>query len=299
MRRPGILLTLSGIALAAVAGYGVATRLAERAPHHRFFDDRPKVLVIAHRGGSHLRPENTLEAFSNAIAIGADLLEMDIRSTQDGVLVVIHDATVDRTTEGSGAVGALKLEQLQKLDAGFRWSADGGNTFPFRGAGVRIPALEEVFSRFPAVRMNIEIKNPPGAAVASPLCELIRAHRMQERVLVASMSDEAIAAFRGVCPEVATSLATSEGRTFVFASYAGLESAYTPRGVALQVPDRLRDRIIATHGLVEAAHGRNLKIHAWTVNDEARMRELVAMGIDGIITDRPDALARILGRGRL
>jgi len=257
------------------------------------------VWVIAHRGGSHLRPENTLEAFSNATAVGADVLEMDVRSTADGALVVIHDATVDRTTDGSGAVETMTLGDLQKQDAAFRWSADGGKTFPFRSKGVRVPTLESVFARFPATRMNLEIKHPPGSAIARPLCEQIRAHRMAERVLVASMSDEAIGAFRSACPEVATSLAASEARTFVYASYAWLAAAYTPRGVALQVPDRLRDRILATPGLVEAAHRRNLKVHAWTVNDEARMRELVAIGIDGIITDRPDALARILGRGRL
>jgi glycerophosphoryl diester phosphodiesterase len=257
------------------------------------------MLVIAHRGGSHLRPENTLEAFANAFAIGADVLEMDLRWTADGVPVVLHDATVDRTTDGSGPVDARELDRLQELDAGFRWSPDGGKTFPYRGTGMRIPSLDEVFTRFPAARMNLEIKNPPGTAAAKPLCDRIRAHRMSDRVLVASMSDGAIAAFRTACPEVATSLATSEGRTFVFASYAWLDRALTPRGVALQVPDRLRDRVVVTPGLVEAAHGRNLKIHAWTVNDEVRMRALVQIGIDGIITDRPDLLARILGRGRL
>lgn len=298
MRSGPTLLALCAVVVAA-AGYGVAALLAERAREHRFFAAAPKVLVIAHRGGSYLRPENTLEAFSNAVAIGADVLEMDVRSTADGTLVVIHDATADRTTDRSGPVDAMKLDQLQQLDAGFRWSPDGGKTFPFRGAGVRVPTLAEVFSRFPSMRMNIEIKNPPGIAIARPLCGLIRSHRLTERVLVASMSDEAIAAFRGACPEIATSLAASEARTFVYASYAWLSSACTPRGVALQIPDRLRDRSIATPGLVDAAHGRNLKIHAWTVNDEARMRELAAIGIDGIITDRPDVLARILGRGRL
>jgi glycerophosphoryl diester phosphodiesterase len=298
VRSSGAIITVFVLAV-VMAGIAGALLIAQPAANHLFFSDARKVLVIAHRGGSHLRPENTLEAFANALAAGADVLEMDVRSTVDGALVVIHDATVDRTTDGSGAVEAMTLAKLQKLDAGFRWSPDGGKTFPFRGAGIRIPALEEVFSRFPQMRMNLEIKNPPGATAARPLCDRIRAHRMQERVLVASMSDEAITAFRAICPEIATSLATSEGRTFVFASYAWLESAVTPRGVALQVPDRLRGRDIATPRLVAAAHGRNLRIHAWTVNEEARMRELAAMGIDGILTDRPDVLARILGRGRL
>lgn len=293
-------IALGASVLAAIAvTIGGAVLLARPAADHRFFAGAPNVLGIAHRGGAHLRPENTLEAFANALAAGADVLEMDVRSTVDGALVVIHDATADRTTDGSGAVDAMTLANLQKLDAGFRWSPDGGKTFPFRGAGVRIPTVDQVFARFSAARMNLEIKNPPGTAIAKPLCERIRAHGRSERVLVASMSDEAITAFRDACPEVATSLAASEARTFVFASYARLGSAYTPRAAALQLPDRLRDRVLVTPGLVEAAHGRNLKIHAWTVNDEARMRELVAMGIDGILTDRPDVLARILGRGRL
>src|SRR5690348_8923683 len=110
-------------------------------------------LFFAHRGGSLLAPENTLPAFKQGVACGADALELDIQTTSDGELVVIHDPTVDRTTDGSGPVAAYTLEKLQRLDAGYRLSLDGGATYPFRGQGITIPTLREVFERFPQMRI--------------------------------------------------------------------------------------------------------------------------------------------------
>src|SRR5574341_1011125 len=168
------LLLLIGAAAAICGGLALT---AHPAPDHPFFaSERPGAQVIAHRGGAHLRPENTLAAFSHAVEIGADVVDTDVRTTADGAIVCIHDATVERTTEGAGRVESLTLGELQKLDAGYRWSTDGGRTYPFRGQGIRVPSLEEVLVRFPRARMNVEIKNPPGEALARPLCELIRRH---------------------------------------------------------------------------------------------------------------------------
>ncbi len=257
-------------------------------PGHPFLrDEKPGVQVIAHRGGAGLRPENTHAAFLHAAELGADILEMDLRLTADGAIVVIHDATVDRTTDGSGAVAALTFERLRALDAGYRWSPDGGKTFPYRGRGLRVPALEEVLERLPAARMVVEMKQfaPPSAAA---LCALIRRAGMQRKVLVASFADDALRAFRDACPEVATSMSAYEARLFVT-----LRGFYAPAAVALQVPDRMRETVLVTPELLAMARGRNLKLHAWTVNDEARMRELVRLGVDGIMTDRPDLLLRL------
>jgi len=257
-------------------------------PGHPFFrDEKPGVQVIAHRGGAGLRPENTLAAFLHAAQLGADVLEMDVRLTADAAIVVIHDATVDRTTDGSGAVAGLTLERLRALDAGYRWSADGGKTFPYRGRGLRVPALEEVFERVPAARMVVEMKQfaPPSAAA---LCALIRRAGMQRKVLVASFANDALRAFRDACPEVATSMSAFEARLFVM-----LRGFYAPAAVALQVPDRMRETVLVTPELLATARGRNLKLHAWTVNDDARLRELVRLGVDGIMTDRPDLLLAI------
>jgi glycerophosphoryl diester phosphodiesterase len=257
-------------------------------PGHPFFrDEKPGVQVIAHRGGAGLRPENTLAAFQHAAQIGADVLEMDLRVSADGTIVVMHDATVERTTDGAGAVSALSRAALQRLDAGYRWSPDGGATFPYRGRGVRVPVLEEVFQLLPEARMVLEMKQFESPSVVA-LCGLIRRAGKQRKVLVASFAGDALREFRGACPEVATSMYPLEARLFVT-----LFGLYTPAVPALQVPDRMRDQVLVTPELVARARDRNVKLHAFTVNDDARLRELAGMGVDGVMTDWPDRLLAI------
>jgi len=295
MRRKWLSVPLFVI-VAAAAIYGLAAFSARPASNHLFFAaEKPGTQVIAHRGGAGLRPENTLEAFSYAVEIGTDVLEMDVQSTAEGEIVCMHDRTVDRTTDGHGSVAAFTLHELRKLDAGHNWSSDGGRTHPFRGKGIRVPTLEAVFKRFPTVRMNIEMKHA-GPALAQPLCALVRRSGMHERVLVASMNEAAVTAFREACPEVATSMSRSEAQLFFGIQLVSLDAAYSPPVRALQIPDRLGDEIIATAGLIAAAHRRNLKVHVWTVNEARRMAELVRIGVDGIITDRPDQLLDLVRR---
>ena len=187
---------LLGFVVALIAVYVVLSLLARPAGEYPFFaqfEQRP--LVMAHQGGNGLWPDNTLYAFERAAAMGVDVLEMDLHSTADGVLVVMHDDTVDRTTDGSGPIQSLTLEEIKALDAGYRWSADEGQTFPFRGQGITVPTLEEVFAAFPDVALNIEIKQAEPSLV-EPFCQLIRAYGMGERVLVASFHQESIKACR-------------------------------------------------------------------------------------------------------
>lgn len=295
MRSRWLLATLSVIT-ALAAAYGAMAFFARPAPGHPYFAaEKPGIQVIAHRGGADLRPENTLAAFAHAVAIGADVLEMDIRATADGALVCLHDATVDRTTDGHGRVDSMTLAELQKLDAGYRWSNDGGRTHPFRGQGVRVPALEEVFQRFPTRRLNLEMKRVEGV-LAQPLCALIRRLGMTQRVLVASMDVATIEAFRRACPEVATSMSRNEALTFFGLQRAWLDSVYSPPAQALQVPYYYGSSTVPTPGFVAAARRKDFKLHVWTINDDARMRELIGLGVDGIVTDRPDRLLALLGR---
>ncbi len=286
------------LALFAAAGVGVLIAFARPAATHSFFAaGTGGVQVIAHRGGAGLRPENTLLAFEHAVALGADMLEMDARVTADGVLVALHDATVDRTTDGQGAVDTLTLAALQKLDAAYRWSPDGGRSTPLRGQGVRVPALAEVFARFPRTRMVVEIK-PPDPALAVNLCELIRRKDVTQWVLIASFHDTVLQAFRERCPEVSTSMGPGEVRLFYLASLVYLSDAISPAAQALQIPYGFGERVLATPQVAAAARGRNLALHVWTVNDAARMRALLGIGVDGIMTDRPDLLLQLLGRAR-
>lgn len=284
--------------LSACAFYVALSRTAgEVVPEHLYFkQDAPgRPLVIAHRGGAGLWPENTLHAFVRAAALGVDVIETDVRSTADGEIVVIHDESVGRTTNGAGRVGALSLAELKRLDAAHRWSPDGGRSFPLRGRGVTVPTLREVFEALPDMRFNIEPKTRE-TSLAAPLCRLIREHGMAGRVMVGAFSDSALEQFRRECPEVATSASTSEVASFLAMQRSGLGNAYSPPMQALQVPEWAGALRVLTGDFVEAAHARNLRVHAWTVNSEEDMRRLIGLGVDGVMTDYPDLLLKVLGR---
>ncbi|HZI18705.1 MAG TPA: glycerophosphodiester phosphodiesterase [Pyrinomonadaceae bacterium] len=265
------------------------------ASHPFFAAEGARTQVIAHRGGSGLRPENTLAAFEHALALGSDIIELDVRATADGELVVMHDATVARTTDGAGAVSALTLAEIKRLDAGYRFTADGGRSFPFRGRGVAVPTLEEVLTSFPEARMVIEPKDEAGGAAAK-LCEALRGRGAGGRVIVGSFRESNLEEFRRACPEVATSASTTEALRFLAAQKAGVAESLSPRVQALQVPVYFGGMRVLTRDFVERARGLNLKVHAWTVNDPEEMRRLVEAGVDGIMTDYPDRLLELTER---
>ena len=286
------------VMLAACGLYLAVSRSSgEAVAEHPYFggDTRGRPLVIAHRGGAGLWPENTLHAFERAAALGADVIETDVRATADGELVLIHDETVNRTTDGSGRVRQLTLAELKRLDAGYRWSPDGGQSFPLRGRGLTVPTLREVFAALPRTRFNIEPKQT-APSLAAPLCRLIREHGMQTRVMVAAFRDTAVEQFRRECPEVATSAGTAEVAGFLALQRSGLASSYGPRMQALQVPEWAGSLRVLSEEFVASAHARNLRVHAWTVNAESDMRRLLALGVDGVMTDYPDRLLKVLGR---
>ncbi len=280
--------------------------MPDRLPTPYF--DLPTPLVIAHQGGNRLRPGNTFAAFDHALAIGADVLEMDVHAAQDGALVVIHDATLERTTDGVGAVRDHTLAELKLLNAGYRWpyvGRDGKPEFelpealvgqyPYRDQQLVIPTLAEMFERYPDARMTIEIK-PADAAVATALCDLLKRHERGGLTLVASASDEAMQAFRGACPGVATSATSGEVRRFVMLRRINLLSLFTAEALALQIP-MARDGVEFMNPEV-IADARSLHLHVdfWTVNEPADMTAALAVDADGIMTDRPDLLLELLAR---
>jgi glycerophosphoryl diester phosphodiesterase len=254
-----------------------------------------RTLVIAHRGGAALWPENTLYAFTHARDLGVDVLETDVQVTADGVLVCLHDSTLDRTTDGTGAVNRLSLAQLKKLDAAFRFSTDGGRSFPLRGRGITVPTLQEVFTALPGMRLNIEPKQAQPSLV-QPLCRMIRENAMEKKVMVGSFSPQVLAEFREACPEVATSASPIEVAALMAMSTGGPDVARNLAAQAVQVPEQVGGRPLLTRAFIEAAHTRNLQIHAWTINDEESMKRLIALDVDGIITDYPDRLIKLLQR---
>jgi glycerophosphoryl diester phosphodiesterase len=257
--------------------------------HPYFVRDEGRPLVMAHRGGGGLWPENTLYAFERAAEMGVDVIETEIHSTADNNLVVIHDDTVDRTTNGRGPVNLLTLKELKKFDAGYNWTADQGRTFPFRGQGITVPTLEEVFTALPSIRINIDMKqiNPP---LASQLCATLHSFDMVEKVMVASFSTIALRDFRRLCPDVATSASRREVTLFFLVNLIFRGRAYRPACHALQIPEYSSGIHVLTKRFLQTAHSRNLKVHVWTVNQVEDMKRLLDLGVDGIITDYPDRL---------
>lgn len=279
-----------------LAVYFLLRARVEPVPAHPFFAqfEPGRVLNIAHQGGEQLWPSNTLFAFQNAVDLGVDVLEMDVHETADGVLVLIHDDTVDRTTDGSGAIREMSLADIQALDAGYYWTEDDGQTYPFRDQGIQVPALRQVFETFPDMPMNIEIK-PDDTAVAQSFCQLIREYNMSQKVLVGSFHDEALQAFRAACPEVATSMTQSEIQPFWILNSLGLGALYQSPAESFQVPETavlpvLGEVTVLTQRFVDNAHAHNIQVHVWTINEAAAMGRFIEMGLDGIITDRPDRL---------
>ena len=272
--------------------YGIFYLLARPIPDHPYFDP-DRFLVIAHRGGRSLGPENTIYTFKRAVKLGVDVLEMDLQTTADGNLVIIHDREVDRTTNGRGPVEDFTLAEIKKLDAGYRWSPENSSSYPLRGRGISIPTLAEVFKAFPKTRMNIEIKSSQVNTIQD-LCRTIRVNGMSEKVLVACFDAGRLGEFRSVCPEVATSTGASEAVIFYWLQWAKMESAYSPSAQALQVPEAYGSRMITTRRFVEAARARNMRVHVWTVNDMDSMKRLIDLGVDGIMTDYPEHLFKVL-----
>ena len=246
-------------------------------------------MLTAHRGGAGLAPENTVAAFRSAVEEwGADMIELDVRLTRDGEVVVIHDPTLDRTTDGSGIVGDRTLAEIRALDAGYAFR-DPGRRYAFRGRGVRVPTLGEVLETFPDVWINVELKE---AQVAAPAVAVIGRHAADTRVLIAAEHEvwrRAARGYRGPWGASRRQIA----RFLVVHRLPG-GGAYTPAADVLQVPEVHEGRRIVTPRFVEEAHRRNVPVHVWTVDDPADMRRLLSWGVDAIQTDRPDLLARVL-----
>ncbi len=255
--------------------------------------DQP--LVIAHRGGKGLWPENTLFAFERALELGVDMLEMDLHLSADGEPVVIHDATLERTTNGEGPVAAHSLAELQTLDAGYRWSADGGQSYPYRGQGTRVPSFAEVLQRFSRAPKLVELK-VADEALAERVCEQLKQRGQTDRVVVGSFHESALRRFREQCPDVATSAGASSVRLLVALNWVGLGKLLSPTYQALQIPEQHGDLHIATPDLIATARARGLHVQLWTINEQPAMHRLLDMGAQALITDYPDRALQLLGR---
>ncbi len=253
--------------------------------------DRP--LIIAHKGGDGLVPGNTLQAFVRGVEEGSDILETDARLTADGQVVLFHDARLDDLTDGVGSVEASTLAELGTLDAAYNWTPNSGETYPYRGKGLRIPTLEEALMELPNARFNIDMKTHTPEMVEA-LARVIEATGAQQRVLVTSFDDATVKAFRERMPAVASSLASNEVRLLWGLQLLRLQRLYSPPAPAVQVPEYEGSLRVVSQHFVAAAQSRGMQVHVWTVNDPAAMRRLLELGVDGIITDYPNVLREVI-----
>lgn len=266
-------------------------------PDKPFFElDKP--IVIAHRGGGSLAPENTLVAFEKARSLGVEVLELDLQMTKDGHLVVFHDETLERTTNGEGRVTELTLSELRRFDAAYTFRDIRGR-YIYRDQGIKIPTLEEVFQQFGDLRLIIDIKDVDYSQheheLEQTLWDLIERYNMQEKVLVYSFSEEVIRRFDMYAQgQVALGAPNEEVTRFVFFHKLFLNRLYRPQSDTFLVQPQVTIFNLKDKKLIDGAEQLNMQLFYWTIDQEQEMRQLLERGAHGIVTNRPDLLLRVI-----
>jgi glycerophosphoryl diester phosphodiesterase len=257
--------------------------------------ERERPLIMAHRGDSAAVPENSMLSLRGAIEIGVDLLETDLQLTKDREFVLFHDDDLVRTTGQKGRICDYTLEELLNIDVGYTFTLDEGETFPFREKGLRLLTLRDAFAEFPDMLFNLDIKDKDPEA-PSLLAKEIRSHGREDSVIVASFHNSQIEQFRKEFPTVASSAHPGEVKRFIIGlklhvlRWLVRTTAYS----AFQVPIKHGKTTVVNSRFVQAAHDRDIAVHVWTINDAPTMKWLVNLGVDGIFTDEPELLRRVL-----
>ena len=259
------------------------------APHPLLRDG---FMRIAHRGGGALAPEATMAAYENAAAIGVDVLECDAHATSDGVVVCIHDESVNRTTDGTGLVRAMTFDALRALDAGYQFTPDGGATFPFRGQGLQVPTLAELLAAFPEHAWAIEIKQA-APSIVDDVVAIVREAGRERDIVLASFDEATTLAMRAAAPEIETAMTIAELVRFANLP-AAEEACWVPAARFVQSPQRSGPLDVLSPAALARARRHGVRIHLWTVNDRADMDAAIERGADGIFTDDPAALREVL-----
>lgn len=259
--------------------------------HRALGGSRP--LVLAHRGGCMLGPENTLTAFERGFAAGADGFEIDVRRSRDGELVVIHDETIDRTTGGRGLVRSMTAAELTRVDAGYWFRPE--EAYPLRGRGIGVPRLADALAAFPDAVFVVELKETD-VETASRAVAAIRAARAVDRVMIGSFHRRSLALVRRLEPDMPTGAATSETRLAMYLSQLRLPLLW-PKYRAFQVPESYGPTRVVTPQFIRTAHAADVPVQVWTVNDEQDMRRLLSWGVDALITDQPGLAVRVVRDG--
>jgi len=249
-----------------------------------------RVVAIAHRGGARLRPENTMAAFDHACALGVDGLECDVHLSRDGVPMVFHDLTLERTTNAAGPVAALDAAAFARLDAGYHF--ENGAGYPYRGKGLGVPALAELLDRHPDMPVVVEVKGD-SVDVVPPIVRVINSARRPDRVFIGGFSHAVLQAFRAVAPSIPTGGSREEAEAAGRRVAAGLAPERT--GYALfQIPYFFRGQQVLTEPLARAVTRAGIQLQSWVIDTPEEMRMLMGWGVTGLISDRPDVAVRTI-----
>ena len=259
------------------------------------FLSEKKPLLFAHRGWSAAFPENTIPAFEAAIELGIDVIETDVHLTADNHVVISHDPTVDRVTNGQGYLAEMRLLEINKLDAGYRFEKPS-NDYPFRGRGIMIPTLAECFELFPTSKFNIDLKaRNPG--LVQEIWNLVEEYSAHHRVLIGSFHHKNLVLFRKLARgTVATSASKREMTIWGYAQKLGLTRLIHQPVDVYQIPTRYGPHDLTRPGLLAAAHRAGIAVHYWTVDDEHEMKRLLNLGADGIMSNHPDRLIQVFNQ---
>lgn len=259
---------------------------------HPYLQGLEAPLHISHRGGAKRYPENTLYAFERAVQVHrTDMLELDVHATRDGVVVVAHDATLERCTNGSGPLKALTWEELRRLDAAFHFTPLGETGTPLRGQGIGVPRLADVLAAFPGLRINVEIKD---ADAAGPFVDLVRGTSELTRLCIGSEHDVIGDELTRALPDACHFFPTNALASFIFAVKAGERPEDDGRYLVLDMPYEWEGLVVFDAELARVAASMGKWVNVWTVDDPAQMRQAIADGVGGIMTDVPDVLRDVL-----
>lgn len=254
---------------------------------HPFLSPMPR--IVAHRGDSEYFPENTIPAFKSAFELGVDVIETDVHLTKDGHIVIWHDPTLERNTNGSGTIESHTLAELKELDAGYTYSKDGGKTFPFRGQGIQLATLDEALNTLPEARFNIDLKSQEEEIVPTYM-KIIRDNHAENRVCTASFHLNNLKKLRAAAPDFLTSISTFEVIPLLAKQKLHILPKAFSRKIIFQVPVKQYGISVVTPAFVKEMHKRDAVVMVWTINDKKDMEYLYSIGVDTIMTDNPRLL---------
>lgn len=265
--------------------------------HHPFFTGLTPTVHIAHRGGALRFPENTRPAFEGAVGIGTQMIETDVHLSADGEVMVWHDDTLDRCSDATGPIADRTAAELAQIDAGYRFTPDGGQSFPFRGQGHGALRLADVLTAWPTMRFNIDLK-PDRPELVPAFVQVLRAADAVDRVCMGSEHASIAAALHQALPDACHFFPREALTRWIMAALTGQPLPSDDRWSVLDMPMRHNGMVLTNERLVQAAAADDRWINVWTIDDPADMRTLIELGIGGIMTDAPAVLATVLAEKR-